>query len=134
VHRHAAGSSDQAGPESSLESALESAPTYRRAAKTAAIKSGVVRTASTKAATPVENTAAEAPVHAAEAASAVHAASAAAACRHNVGGKQCKCGGRQQRDRDFTEHDLIPHPRGWHLGKCRPPAAAYRKGAEQLSN
>jgi hypothetical protein len=43
----------------------------RRVAKTAAIKSGVVRTASTKAATPVGNTAAEAAVHAAEAASAV---------------------------------------------------------------
>jgi hypothetical protein len=106
AHRHAAGSGNQAGPESSLESAPESAPTYRRAAKTAAIKSGVVRTASTKAATPVvENTAAESAVHAAEAASAVHAATTATARRHNVGGKHCKCCSRQQRDRDFTEHD-----------------------------
>jgi hypothetical protein len=78
---------------------------YRRVAKTAAIESGVVRTASTKAATPVENTAAEAAVHTTEAASAVHAATTAAACRDNVGGKHCKCCSRQQRDRDFTEHD-----------------------------
>jgi hypothetical protein len=60
--------------------------------------------ASTKAATPVGNTAAEAAAHAAETASAVHATTATAR-RHNVGCKHCKCYSRQQRDRDFTEHD-----------------------------
>ena len=76
----------------------------RRAVKTAAIKSGGVKAASTKAATSVETTAAEAAVEAAKAAMET-AATATAARRHNVGCKHSKCCSRQQRERDFTEHD-----------------------------
>ncbi|KRR12204.1 hypothetical protein CQ12_31645 [Bradyrhizobium jicamae] len=70
-----------------------------------------MKTASTKAATSVETTDAEAAVEAATAAmkaatttDAMKAATATAR-RHNVGRKNSKCCGRQQRDHDFTEHD-----------------------------
>jgi hypothetical protein len=97
--RQAVGSGDQAGPESVLESGPKSTPANRRAMKPAVIKSSGVRTASTKAA--VETTT-KAATHA-----AVHAATATAptARRHNVGCKHSKRRSRQQRDRDFTEHD-----------------------------
>ena len=97
--RQAASSGDWAGP--------ESAPANCR----------VVKTASTKAATFVETTAVEAveaAVEAAEAAveaaeAAIETAEAAMAApaprRHNDGRKHSKCCSRQQRDRDFTEHD-----------------------------
>ncbi|MGY8664263.1 hypothetical protein Q3C01_18205 [Bradyrhizobium sp. UFLA05-109] len=78
--------------------------------KPTAIKSSGVRTASTEAATSMETTAAEAAVETTTKAAhaAVHApteATAPAARRHNVGCKYSKHRGRQQRDRDFTEHD-----------------------------
>jgi hypothetical protein len=66
-----------------------------------------VRTASTSA----ETTAAEAAVETTTKAAthaAVHApteATATTARRHNVGCKHSKRRSRQQRDRDFTEHD-----------------------------
>jgi hypothetical protein len=62
-----------------------------------------VKTASTKAVTSVETTAAEAAVEAATA--AMETAAPATTRRHNVGCKHSKCCSRQQRDRDFTEHD-----------------------------
>ena len=68
--------------------------------KPAVIKSSGVRTASTKAA--VETTT-KAATHA-----AVHApteATATTARRYNVGCKHYKYCSRQQRDRDFMEHD-----------------------------
>jgi hypothetical protein len=69
--------------------------------KTAAIKSGGVKTASTKAAA---ETTTKAATHA-----AVHAPTAAVATasarRHNVGCKHYERRSRQQCDRDFTEHD-----------------------------
>jgi hypothetical protein len=76
----------------------------------AAIKSSGVRTASTEAATSMETTAAEAAVETTTKAAhaAVHAptdATAPTARRHNVGCKYSKRRSRQQRDRDFTEHD-----------------------------
>jgi hypothetical protein len=120
VRRRPASSSDQARPESIPESGPESAPANRRAVKMATTKSGGVKTASTKAATSVETTAAET---AAE--TAVEAAAAATTTRrHNVGCKHSKCCSRQQRDRDFTEHDqpsLVPENDGsiacsWPLG------------------
>jgi hypothetical protein len=99
--RQAVGSGDQAGPESVLESGPKPTPANRRAMKPAVIKSSGVRTASTKAA--VETTT-KAATHA-----AVHAPTATAtaptARRHNVGCKHSKRRSRQQRDRDFTEHD-----------------------------
>jgi hypothetical protein len=36
---------------------------------------------------------------------AMEAAAAATARRHNVGCKHSKCSSRQQRERDFAEHD-----------------------------
>ena len=71
-------------------------------AKTVATKSGGVKTASTKAATSVKTTAAKAAVEASEAAMT---AASATTRRHNVGCKHSKCCSRQQRDRDFTEHE-----------------------------
>jgi hypothetical protein len=94
-NRQAVVSGDQAGP----ESGPKSTPANRPAMKPAVIKSSGVRTASTKAA--VETTT-KAATHA-----AVHAPTATAptARRHNVGCKHSKRRSRQQRDRDFTEHD-----------------------------
>ena len=100
-----AGSSDQAGPESVPEAGLECAPANRSAAKAAATNSGGVKTVSTKAATAVETTAAEAAVEAATAAMETATTAAATTRRHNVGCKHSKRCSRQQRDRDFTEHD-----------------------------
>lgn len=101
-NRQAVGSGDQAGPESVPESGPKSAPANRRATKPVAIKSSGVRTASTKTAASVETTT-KAATHA-----TVHApteATGPTARRHNVGCKNSKRRSRQQRDRDFTEHD-----------------------------
>jgi hypothetical protein len=105
--RRAAGSGDRARMVEILEVKLgpESAPAKRRAAKTAAIESGGVKTAFTKATTSVETTAAEAAVEATTAAMETAATATATARRHNVGCKHSECCSRQQRDRDFTEHD-----------------------------
>ena len=103
--RQAAGSRVRACMVEILEAKLgPSAPPNRRAAKTAATKSGGVKTASAKAATSVETTT-EAAVEAATAAMEPAAPGGATARRHNVGCKHSKCCSRQQRDRDFTEHD-----------------------------
>jgi hypothetical protein len=64
-----------------------------------------VKTASTKAAISVETTAVEAAEAAMETAEAAMAGTAATARGHNVGCKHSKGCSRQQRDRDFTEHD-----------------------------
>src|SRR6478736_6366935 len=75
-------------------------PARNPSRKPAAIKSGGVKAASTKAATSVETAAAEA------AAAAMETATPAATTRRrDVGCKHSKCCGREQRDRDFTEHD-----------------------------
>src|SRR5581483_1319830 len=96
VRRRMAGPGDEAGSKPVPVSGAESAAAHRLAAETAATKRGGVRTASAKAASPVETTAAEA---------SVEAASPAAARRHNVGCKHSKCCSRQQCERDFAEHD-----------------------------
>jgi hypothetical protein len=98
-----AGSGDQAGSESVAVSGPESTAANRLATEATATRSGGVNTASTKAAASVETTAAEGTVEAASA--AMETASPAAARRHNVRCKHSKCCSRQQRDRDFTEHD-----------------------------
>jgi hypothetical protein len=105
VLRGAAGSGDQAGPESVSESCPECASANRRTAKTATTKSVGVKTASTKVATSVETTATEAAVEAAPAAMETAAPAATTTRRHNVGYKHSKCCSRQQCNRDFTEHD-----------------------------
>jgi len=67
-----------------------------------AIRSGGVETASTKTAASVKTTATEAAV---EAATAAMKTTAPSARRYTVGCKHSKRHSRQQRDRDFTEHD-----------------------------
>jgi hypothetical protein len=96
-------SGNQAGPESVPVSGAESAAANRLAAETAATRSGSVKPASIKAATFVETTAPEATVEAATA--AMETTSPAAARRNNVGCKHSKRCSRQQRYRDFAEHD-----------------------------
>jgi hypothetical protein len=109
-----------------LPTGPECAPANRRAAK-ASTKAAGVKTVSTKAATSVETTAVEAAEAAMETAEAAMAAPAATARRYNVGCKHSKCCSRQQRDRDFTEHEqpsLVQEDGG--RGICRAGPSAGR--------
>jgi hypothetical protein len=74
-----------------LEAKLRPSVPESGGVKTAAAKSGDVKTAMAEAAV--------------EASKAAMAATAPAPRRHNVGCKHPKCCNRQQRHRDFTEHD-----------------------------
>ena len=68
------------------------------------MKATALKTASGMKASASMETATHAAMEAA-ATAAMETAAAATARRHNVGCKHSKCCSRQQRDRDFTEHD-----------------------------